>query len=263
MALPRPRPAHPYQDGPYPRAFAHRGWHIDDLAGMENSLSAYRRAVAEGYTYLEADVHATADGVVVMHHDGTLDRTTDGTGPIAMQPWSAVRRALIGGREPVARLEDVLEELPAARLNLDIKAEPATLPLLDVLGRTNAWDRVCAASFSERRLATLRRLAGDRLLTAVGPRSALELRIRSWAPWLPARPWVRGRLAQLPRNHGRLRVIDRALLRYTRRHDIEVHVWTIDTETEMVELLDLGVDGLVTDRPDVLRDVLEGRGDWR
>lgn len=253
---------HPYLNGPHPRAFAHRGWHLGELAGMENSLLAFKRAVGEGYVYLEADVHATSDGVVVVHHDPTLERTTDAAGPVAAQPWSIVRRALVAGKEPVCRFDELLEELPTAKINIDVKADPAVGPVLDVLRRTNAWDRVCLASFSDDRLNRLRREGNGRLLTGIGSRSAVALRMRAWAPWLLTGPPVRGAVAQLPRQHGRLRVVDAGLVRYAHRRGIEVHVWTIDSPAEMSELLDLGVDGLMTDRPDVLRDVLRTRGAW-
>ena len=253
---------HPYLEGPYPRAFAHRGWHLGELAGMENSLRAFRRAADEGYTYLETDVHATADGVVVVHHDGTMERTTDGRGLVGAQPWSAVRGVRINGIEPVCRLADVLEELPHVKINIDVKADSAISPILDLLRRTNTWDRVCLASFSERRLARLRAGGGPRLLTGLGPRSAAALRVRSWVPWLRPAPPVRGRLAQLPRRQGPLTVVDPVLLRHAHRLGIEVHVWTVNAAEDMVELLDLGVDGLVTDRPDVLRAVLTARGLW-
>ena len=252
---------HPYLDGPHPRAFAHRGWHVGDLAGMENSLAAFRRAVDEGYTYLETDVHATADGVVVVHHDATLDRTTDAAGAVAGQLWSAVRRALVAGTEPVCRLDALLEELPTAKVNIDVKADAAVGPVLDLIRRTDSWDRVCLASFSDERLDRLRREGGPRLLTGIGVRSAAALRMRAWAPWLARRP-VHGDLAQLPRRRGRIRVVDRRLVRHAHRRGLEVHVWTVDSSAEMAELLDLGVDGLVTDRPDVLRDVLRRRGAW-
>lgn len=253
--------SHPYLDGPRPRAFAHRGWHVGDLSGMENSLAAFRRAVDEGFHYLETDVHATADGIVVVHHDESLDRTTDAVGTVAGQLWAVVRRALVAGNEPVCRLDHLLEELPTTRINIDVKADSAAEPVIELLRRTNAFDRVCLASFSERRLNRLRRLGGDRLLTGLGSRSAAALRMRAWAPWL-IRPPIRGRLAQLPRRRGRLRVVDGGLVRYAHRRGIEVHVWTVDSPAEMVELLDLGVDGLVTDRPDLLREILRHRGDW-
>ncbi|HEY8374673.1 MAG TPA: glycerophosphodiester phosphodiesterase family protein [Pseudonocardiaceae bacterium] len=254
--------SHPYLDGPYPRAFAHRGWHVGELAGMENSLSAFRRAAAEGYRYLETDVHATSDGVVVVHHDPVLDRTTDATGAVAQLPWSVVRRARVGGREPVCRLEELLEELPEALFNIDVKADTAVEPVLEAVTRAQAWDRVCLASFSEARLARLRRLGGPRLLTSMGPRSAGMLWAVSRLGGLPVRPPVRGVLAQLPRRRGRLQVVDRRLVRLAHRHGWEVHVWTVNDLHEMGELLDLGVDGLVTDRPDLLRRILQDRGMW-
>jgi len=166
---------HAFLAGPYPRAFVHRGWHYEDLEGMENSLAAFRRAVAEGYHYLETDVHATSDGVVIVQHDPDLNRTTDSAGVVARLPWSVVRTAKIGGREPVSRLEDVLEELPDAFFNIDVKAESAVEPLVEVLRRTNAFGRVCVASFSEARLERVRRSAGDGVLTSMGTKAIARL----------------------------------------------------------------------------------------
>lgn len=248
--------------GPYPRAFVHRGWHAGDLAGMENSLSAFRRAVQEGYHYLELDVHATRDGVLVVHHDTHLDRTTDQSGALADQPWNQVRQAKIGGREPVCRLEDLLEELPTALLNIDVKAESAIEPLISVLRATNAMHRVCVASFSESRLARIRRWAGDGLLTSLGTRAVVRL----WAAGRLPASWFPGpisrRVAQVPLRHGRLTVVDRRLISAAQRRGMEVHVWTIDDAARMHQLIDLGVDGIMTDRPDILRQVLTERGLW-
>jgi glycerophosphoryl diester phosphodiesterase len=253
---------HAFFSGPYPRAFVHRGWHYDELAGMENSLSAFRRAVAEGYHYLETDVHATSDGVVVVHHDPVLDRTTDATGTVARLPWSVVRRAKIRGREPVSRLEDLLEELPDAALNIDVKAASAIQPLIDTLRRTNAFGRVCVASFSEARLARVRRSAGDGLLTSMGTKAIAQLwaagRLPSWVRHRRGNQWV----AQVPVRQGRLTIVDKRLITAARRRGIEVHVWTVDEPAQMHQLIDLGVDGLMTDRPGVLRDVLRERGMW-
>ncbi|MEV4320508.1 glycerophosphodiester phosphodiesterase [Actinocrispum sp. NPDC049592] len=253
---------HDYLAGPYPRAFAHRGWHLGDLSGMENSLSAFRRAVQEGYSYIETDVHATADGVVVVHHDDELDRTTDGRGIVARLPWRKVSQARIGGREPISRLEDVLEELPDARFNIDVKTDSAIEPVAELLRRTNSLDRVCLASFSDSRLQRLRGRIGPKLITSMGPRSvaALWAAGRLWAP----RAWraIRGRMAQVPVSQGMLTVVDRRLISAAHRRGMEVHVWTIDDPAQMNRLLDLGVDGLVTDQPGVLRDVLRARGVW-
>jgi glycerophosphoryl diester phosphodiesterase len=258
---------HPFLDGPFPRAFAHRGWHLGELAGMESSLAAFRRAAVEGYHYLETDVRATRDGVVVVIHDATLDRTTDRSGEIEKLDWAAVRAARVGGREPLCRLDDLLEELPRALLNIDVKADSAVAPVLDLLRRTRGWDRVCIASFSEARLQRLRTAAGPRLLTSMGTASAVALRLRSVSlsrrSVRRSEPMpIRGKLAQLPVRMCGLKVVDRALVRCAHHRGLEVHAWTVDQAVEMQALLDLGVDGLITDRPDVLRDVLRVRGVW-
>ncbi|WP_394619296.1 glycerophosphodiester phosphodiesterase [Lentzea sp. JNUCC 0626] len=251
---------HPYLAGPRPRAFAHRGWHVGDLAGMENSLSSFRRAVQEGYRYIETDVHATADGHVVVHHDDTLDRTTDAQGLVAALPWTEVSRARVGGREPVARLADVLEELPGTFFNIDVKSEQAVDPIITLLRRTNALHRVCLASFSDARLARLRKIAGPALLTSMGPRSAAALWAARRVPLAGAA--VRGQVAQVPVSRGALHIVDHRFVQAAHRRSLEVHVWTIDDAADMRALLDLGVDGLVTDRPEVLREVLQSRNSW-
>ncbi|WP_235921809.1 glycerophosphodiester phosphodiesterase [Lentzea tibetensis] len=251
---------HPYLTGPHPRAFAHRGWHVDDLTGMENSMSSFRRAVSEGYRYLETDVHATSDGHVVVHHDTTLDRTTDATGVVSDLPWAEVQRARIGGREPISRLADVLEELPDTLFNIDVKTERAVEPVLALLRKAKALHRVCLASFSDSRLARLRKRGGPELLTSMGPRSAGALWASGRIPL--AGLAVRGQVAQVPVSQGRLTVVDQRFVDAAHKRSLEVHVWTIDDATEMRHLLDIGVDGLVTDRPDVLRDVLRSRGTW-
>ncbi|MGH3786109.1 MAG: glycerophosphodiester phosphodiesterase [Pseudonocardiaceae bacterium] len=254
-------PRHPFLEGPIPRAFAHRGWHLGELAGMENSLAAFHRAVAEGYRYLETDVRATRDGVVVVLHDATLDRTTDGSGEVEQLDWAAVRTARVGGREPVCQLADLLEELPRALLNIDVKADTAVVPVLELLRRTDQWHRVCLASFSEARLQRLRRAAGPRLLTSMGTASAAALWLRSAVPLLAAAP-IRGELAQLPVRRCGIIVVDRTLVRYAHRRGLEVHAWTVNRVAEMEALLDLGVDGLVTDRPELLREALRARRAW-
>lgn len=253
---------HPYLDGPHPRAFAHRGWHAGELTGMENSMAAFRRAVEEGYRYLETDVHATSDGVVVIHHDDLLDRTTSGAGAVGTQPWSVVSKAMVGGHEPVCKLTDVLEELPDALLNIDVKAASAVEPLVRTLRAANALDRVCIASFSHARLTRVRRLGGPRLLTSMAPPAVGALWASSKLRGLPLGWAIQGSAAQIPVRQGRLLLVTPRMVRAAHKRGAEVHVWTVDEETEMCRLLDLGVDGLVTDQPAMLRDVLKDRGAW-
>lgn len=254
---------YPYLTPPTPRAFAHRGWHIGELDGLENSLAAFRRAVDEGYTYVETDVHASADGVVVVHHDPTLDRTTDRAGTIAELPWDEVRRASIGGKEPICRLEEVFEELPGVNFNIDVKSDAAVEPVVRAIQRTGAIHRVALASFSSSRLARIRKLGGPQLTSAMGPQSVVTAWAGGLLPFLPVRGFVKGVMAQVPQQYGRLRVVDASFVRAIHRLGAEVHVWTIDDAEQMRTLLDIGVDGIVTDRPDTLREVLRERGAWR
>lgn len=271
---------HPFLDHPGPLAFAHRG---GDLGHPENSLAAFEAAVALGYRYLETDVHATADGVLVAFHDTRLDRVTDRRGAVAELPWEKVRQARIGGSEPVPLLEDLLGAFPEARFNIDVKAERAIGPLVEAIRRTGAWDRVCVGGFSDSRLAAVRAAAGPGLATSLGPREVARLRLRSLAAGLlggrgggrgggpfDARSGGRsgsgapyaGICAQVPERHKGVRVVDRAFVRAAHRLGLQVHVWTVDDPTRIRTLLDLGVDGIMADRIDVLRDVLGERGCW-
>ncbi|MFF8946582.1 glycerophosphodiester phosphodiesterase [Streptomyces sp. NPDC014864] len=248
---------HPYIDHPGPLAFAHRGGAAD---GLENTVAQFRRAVALGYRYIETDVHATADGRLVAFHDATLDRVTDGAGRIADLPWREVARARVAGREPVPLFEELLETFPEVRWNVDVKAEPALRPLLDLVERANAWERVCVGSFSEARVVRAQRLAGPRLATSYGTRGVLGLRLRSWG--LPAAPRRSAVAAQVPVAQSGVPVVDPRFLRAAHARGLQVHVWTVNEPAWMHRLLDLGVDGIMTDHIDTLREVMEDRGVW-
>lgn len=225
-------------------------------------MSAFAHAVGLGYRYLETDVHATADGRLVAFHDAALDRLTDAHGPIRELPWSEVRRARVGGREPLPLMRELLRAFPGARWNIDLKAEPALGPLLDLLAEEDAWERVCVGSFDEDRTARAQALAGPRLATSLGRHGVVRLRLRSYG-LLPV--WAVRRSAvcvQVPERSSGIRVVDRAFVRAAHARRMQVHVWTVNERERMEELLDLGVDGIVTDHIETLRDVLTGRGAW-
>ncbi|MCP3816978.1 glycerophosphodiester phosphodiesterase [Streptomyces sp. A3M-1-3] len=248
---------HPYLDHPGTIPFAHRG---GAAGGLENTAAAFLRAAKAGYRYFETDVHATADGKLVAFHDATLDRVTDARGRIAALPWSEVRQARVAGHEPLPLFEELLEAFPEARWNVDIKAEPALLPLLDLIRRTGAWDRVCVGSFSESRVARAHRMAGPRLATSYGVRGVLGLRLRSYA--IPAALRSGAVAAQVPESQAGIRVVDRRFIETAHAHGLQVHVWTVNEADRMAALLDLGVDGIMTDQIDLLRTVLTERGVW-
>ncbi|MBA4862068.1 glycerophosphodiester phosphodiesterase [Streptomyces sp. PSKA54] len=248
---------HPYLDHPGPIAFAHRG---GAAGGLENTVAAFRHAAELGYRYMETDVHATSDGRLVAFHDATLDRVTDAGGRIADLPWSEVQHARVAGTEPVPLFEELLEIFPDVRWNVDMKADPALLPLMDLIERTRAWDRICVGSFSEARVARAQRIAGPRLATSYGTRGVLGLRLRSIG--VPAAVRRSAVCAQVPETQSGVRVVDHRFVREAHARGLQVHVWTINEAKRMHALLDLGVDGIMTDHIETLRDVMKDRGIW-
>jgi glycerophosphoryl diester phosphodiesterase len=222
-------------------------------------MPAFAGAVALGYRYVETDVHVTSDGVVVAFHDERLDRVTDGTGDIAEHTWRELSSVRVDGREPIPLLEDLLGTWPDLRINIDPKHDAVVEPLATVLTRTDAVERVCIGSFSDRRLDRLRAMLGPRLCTSLGPAGVARLRAASYGI---GRTRPAGCCVQVPPTAKGHALVDERFLATAHELDLAVHVWTIDEPEEMVRLLDLGVDGIMTDRPAVLRDVLEARAQW-
>lgn len=245
-----------YLDHDGPIAFAHRGG-----AGEwpENTMPAFANAVALGYRYVETDVHATSDGVLVAFHDDRLDRVTDREGMIHELTWSEVSRAKVAGSEPVPLLEDLLTTWPDLRINIDAKHDSAVEPLADVIRRTGALGRICVGSFSGGRLRRIRRLLGPDLCSAACPSEVVRLQVAKYG--IPVGSGAAS-CAQVPLSAGRIDIVDRRFVEAAHRLGVPVHVWTIDDRAEMERLLDLGVDGLMTDVPHVLKEVLEDRGQW-
>ncbi|SPT56816.1 glycerophosphodiester phosphodiesterase [Actinomadura madurae] len=259
------RRSYEFLDHPGPIPFAHRG----GAGRPENSMAAFQRALDLGYRYLETDAHATADGVVVAFHDRTLDRVTDRTGAIARLPFTEVQKARIDGAEPIPRLEDVLGSFPDARVNIDLKDAPVIGPLAETLHRTNAWHRVCITSFSTRRLAQMRArlpMFTDReVCMALGPRGLMALRAKSYGG--PAAKLVRlaatgVACAQVPYGLGPVPFVTAAFVDHAHRLGLQVHAWTVNDPAAMERLLDLGIDGIMTDELITLRRIMSARGLW-
>lgn len=250
---------HPFLDHPGVHAFAHRG---GTEAAPENSLAAFAAAVELGFDYLETDVHLTADGVMVAFHDEVLDRVTDMTGRIADLPWSEVSQARIGGTEPIPTMDEVLDAFPATRINIDAKSHEVVVTLAECLRRHRALDRVCVGGFSDRRLGRLRNMLGDRLCTSAGPRETAAFLAGVRLPGFRVPADAAYRCLQVPVRQAGIELVTAATVDAAHANSLAVHVWTIDDPAEMHRLLDLGVDGIMTDRPSVLRDVLTERGQW-
>lgn len=256
------RTGYPFLDegGPV-LAFAHRGGaRHPDLVGLENTRAAFAHAVELGYTYLETDVHVTRDGILVAFHDALLERVTDGAGSIEALESATLARVRVAGRESVPTLASLVEAFPDVRLNIDLKSDAAVAPLAAFVCEHGLADRVLVGSFSGRRIRRFRRLAGFRIATAASPG---EVAAYLLLPAALARRLAREPAAlQVPHRRGPLVVAGPRLIRRAHAAGLHVHVWTVDDPQDMRFLLECGVDGLMTDRTDILRDVLLRRGDW-
>jgi glycerophosphoryl diester phosphodiesterase len=247
----------PFLDWPGPLAFSHQGAHREGGPG-ENTMGAFEAAVGMGYRYLETDAHATADGVLVAFHDDHLDRLTDRRGKIGDLPWSEVEAAQVRGNDRIPLLEDLLTAWPDVRVNIDPKHDAAVDPLIELLRRTGTAERVCIGAFSDRRLARIRAgLPG--VCTSMGPRQVARLLATSRG--LPAGRFTAA-CVQVPVRRGRVPLVTDRFLAAAHHRGLQVHVWTVNDADEMHRLLDLGVDGIMTDRPDVLKKVLVERDAW-
>ena len=252
---------HSYFDTPRPQLFGHRGASGE---APENTHAAFERALAQGVPYLEMDCHATADGEIVIHHDDTLERTTDADGPIRERRFAELERIDAGHRFTpdggrtfpfrgsgvrVPRLVEVLAAYPNARVNLEVKqAEPPIAEeVVRLVRRAGAERRVLLAAEDEAILAKLRALdpgtaLGSSLADVVEfVQAGAQDRLDSFAP--------RGHALQVPTHALGRPLVTREFVAAAHARGLVVHVWTINESDEMRRLLALGVDGLMSDFP--------------
>lgn len=260
---------HPFLRAPGPIAIAHRGGAEE---APENTLEAFGAAIALGYGYLETDAHVCRDGVVVAFHDARLDERTDRTGAIADLSIAEVEAADAGSRFTpdggrtfpfrgrgvrVPRLEELLLRWPEVRVNIDPKADACVEPLVALIDRLDAWDRVGIGSFSDRRLERVRVLSRGRACTSMGPRAVAAARA---AAVLGLMPRAGADCVQVPLRKGPVPIVTAGFIRAAHRAGLPVHVWTVNDQPSMRDLLNRGADGIMTDRPRLLRDVFAARG---
>ena len=255
-------PRHPYLRSGPPLALAHRGDTRSHPPG--NTWAAFESAVELGFGYLETDVQATRDGVLILFHNERLDGVTTGRGRVGEQRWSDLAdvRYRAGGLvtdQALVRLEDVLERWPDVRFNLDAKTEPTVAPLVQLVERFEALERVCLASFDRASIERMRRQAGPDACTILSRREVALLRAASV---LPVGAHVEGQAAQIPVSYRHIPLVDARFVGAAHDAGVDVHVWTVDDPAEMRRLLDLGVDGLITNDPATLKRILSERGQW-
>ncbi len=264
--FPRVRPGHPYLAGG-PLLIAHRG---GAALAPENTLEAFRSAVEDwGADMLEMDVRTTRDGEVVVFHDDTVDRTTDGSGRVAELSWAELReldagfhfrdplgRAAFRGRGVrIPRFEEVLEALPRVRLNVETKDSRSAPGLVEAILRFDAEDRVLVASEWEKNRRSVRGFSGP------WGASRRQLSLFFLLIHTPFGRWYTPGCdaLQVPETHRGIRVLSARFIREAHRRNLPIHVWTVDDPADMARLLDWGVAGIQTDRPDLLASLLTER----
>ena len=251
----------------HPIAFSHRGGR---LRWPENTLLAFQKSAELGYRYFETDLHLSADGVLMVFHDDTLDRTTDGSGSVndfSAEELKSLDAAFRFGADrgwpyraqgvTIPTLEELVTAFPEASFTLELKQGGLARPLVAFIDRHDLWSRVMVGGYTDVWLREVRRLSAGRVATSSARRETLRF-------WLASRIGVglpiRADALQVPVTHRNLTVVDDRFVRAAHRVGKQVHVWTINDASEMHRLLDLEVDGLMSDVPDVLLQVLAERG---
>jgi len=251
-----PRDLHPLLAHPGAIAIAHRG---GGLEGEENTLPAFDHAVSLGFTHVELDVHATRDRVVVIHHDPVLTRMCGDPRQIAELDWNGLQGVRTRGGAEIPRLQDLLEAHPTLHVTIEAKSDAVVEPLCDLITRMGVLSRVSIGAFAPARTARARQILGPGLLWSPAHGQVARLFARGWGLPLGLQDFG---VVQIPAAWKGLAVVTPRFLRAARAAGVKVQVWTVNEEAEMHRLLDLGVDGLMTDRPGLLRDVLRARGQW-
>lgn len=272
---------HPFVDAGRVMVFAHRG---GSALAPENTLAAFDAGLACGADGLELDVHLARDGIVVVHHDATLDRTTNGSGPIAACTADDLTSLDAGCRFPgsgdfpfrgrglcVPTLTQVLARYPTTRIIIEMKSGSPDLAraTLAEVRRARALERVCFAGADLGGLRVIRALAPD-AATSAGRGEIRSALYRSWAGLSPGWRWPAGGrggdhppppyvVFQVPEKAGFIRVVSPGFLRAVKRAGLPVQVWTVNREDDMRRLIGWGADGLITDRPDVAVRVVRAR----
>lgn len=249
-----------------PIALAHRGGvALPANVGIENTVSAVRNAVDLGYRYIETDARASSDGVAFSFHDEHFGRVAPDSGfgetPFGELTAAQITSVVLAGGEPVARIDELLAVFPGTRFNIDVKTTSVIDPTIRAVREAGAVDRVLIASFSYGRMRRVRRLLPEVATSATPPELlALRLlpRLLGWFTTLGGAV-----CAQVPERQYGARITTPAFVRAAHRRGMQVHVWTVDDPADITRLLDAGIDGIITDRPDILKDVLIERGQWR
>lgn len=263
----------PYLDLPRPMVLAHQG---ASAYAPSNTMEAFALAVEMGADAFETDVHMTRDGHVVVSHDDTVDRLTNGSGLIKYKTLAELKEIDFGYKftpdggktypyrrvgVTIPTLQEVLTAFPKMRINMDIKqtTPPMEMALVETIKKCRAEDRVLIASFHSSTMKRFRKLASSRIATGANTRDMVEF-VCYWRTGLHKfyKPPVDA--FQVPEQGYGVRVVTPKMLKIAHEHGVKVHVWTINEEADIRRLLEWGVDGICSDYPDRVVKVMQEMG---
>lgn len=246
-----------------PIVLAHRGG-ADEYP--ENSVQAFEGMRAQGFNYIETDAQATSDGVLILIHDPLLDRTTNGSGEISQVSWAEVSQLRDESGHAPMTVKAALDGFPDIDFNIDAKVDGTVEPMIELLRGSDYLDQVLVAAFSEKRLRRIR-TAVPGVATSLGTSGVARLVLASILPSflsdlvMKAVPGPSDGAAcvQMPMNFRGVRILSKKLIDIAHGHGLAVHIWTINEVKDMIEILDMGADGIITDRPSLARELIENR----
>ena len=240
---------HPYLNQSGVSISAHRG---GSKEAPENTLESFGYAIGLGSSYIETDVQLSADGIPYIFHDDDLSRLLNMEVKFNSLHSDQIEKLKLFESYQIPKLETALTQFPNALFQIDLKTDEVALPAMKVIENLNAFERICIASFSSNRLQKVRKKFPDTCLS-MGPKEILKLLLASFGLYNKT---IYGDCLQVPIYHYGIKLVTRRFVKYVQSIGLKIHVWTINDENTMRKLIDLGVDGIITDRPKLLKEVL-------
>ena len=237
-------------------AFAHRG---GNEFAPENSFRAFKSAVDIGYKYLETDVHLTKDGFLIAFHDDTLDRVTDKSGLIRDLTLSEVKKAKIAGTDEIPLLSELLNSFTDCFFNIDCKVDETVQPLINLINNKDFINRVCIGSFSQKRINFIRKSLGKDVKTSMGP---AEVILSKFLSYTSLGYNFKSSYTSIPIRRYGINLLDERNINYLKSNNQKVIAWTINDEDQMKMLINIGIDGIMTDNLTLLKKVLIEESLW-
>ena len=227
------------------QGFVHRG---DTSIFLENTIEAFQSAISLGYQYLETDLRETSDGKIITFHDPNLKRITGANITISETKFSDIRMRRLPSRETIPTIDELLEEFPDSFINMDLKVNQIEEKVLKKINSHNALERVCLGSFNSKTIKKINSLE-PKILTSMGISQVIMYKFFQKKNL--------SKLIQIPTHWKGIKVITKKFIDRLHNDGLKVHVWTINKETEMQSLIDLGVDGIMTDNASGLIKVMK------